>query len=316
MVYLVLYDGLSASAGPASIFLIARTPAAHSGPMIERRLSCLGRDGLYQLAYYEWAGRKDSPTLLCLHGLTRNGRDFDALAEALSPEFRVVAPDFPGRGKSDWLADKRDYQTPRYLNDMATLIARLDVEKVDIVGTSMGGTIGMILAAQKNNPVRRLVINDVGPTIAKQGLSRIRKYVGRDPSFPDLASLEATLRNVFAGFGRLPDATWRKMAEQSVWKKPDGGFRFNYDPGIAVPFRRAWFVRDISLWKFYDAIRCPVLVLRGAESDILRRVDAEAMTRRGPRAKVIEFPGIGHAPSLTVPDQIAAVRDFLRGGNG
>ena len=281
--------------------------------MIERRLPCVGRTGFHHLAYYEWEGPRGAPTVLCLHGLTRNGRDFDSLAEALSSEFRVVAPDFPGRGKSDWLADKREYQPPNYVADIAALIARLDVETVDIVGTSMGGIVGMLIAAQQNNPVRRLVINDVGPTIAKQGLRRIRKYVGRDPSFKDLAALEAALRFVFAGFGALSDATWRTMAEQSARTKPDGSIGFNYDPGIAAPFKRGWIVRDVSLWKFYDAIKCPVLVLRGADSDILRRTDAEAMTRRGPRAKVVEFADIGHAPSLTVPDQISCVREFLHG---
>ncbi|MDE2228253.1 MAG: alpha/beta hydrolase [Alphaproteobacteria bacterium] len=281
--------------------------------MIERSLACLGRRGFYRLAYYEWPGPADAPTVLCLHGLTRNGHDFDVLAESLSAEFRVVALDFPGRGKSDWLADPHDYVTETYAADVAALIARLGVERIDIVGTSMGGIVGMALAAQRNNPIRKLVINDVGPLIAKAGLKRIRRYVGRDPSFKDLAELEAALRWVFAGFGMLTDGTWRRMAEQSARSKPDGTLGFNYDPKIAVPFKRGWFVRDVKLWNAYDAITCPTLVLRGADSDILRRADAEAMTRRGPRAKLVEFSGMGHAPSLTVSDQIACVRNFLRG---
>jgi pimeloyl-ACP methyl ester carboxylesterase len=281
--------------------------------MIERSLVCLGRHGFHRLAYYEWAGPPGTPTVLCLHGLTRNGHDFDVLAESLSAEFRVIAPDFPGRGQSDWLADPRDYVTETYAADVAALIARLDVDQVDIVGTSMGGIIGMALAAQRNNPIRKLVINDVGPLIAKAGLKRIRRYVGRDPSFKDIAELEAMLRWIFAGFGKLPDSTWRRIAEQSFRRKPDGRLGFNYDPKIAVPFKQGWFVRDVLLWNLYDAITCPTLVLRGADSDILRRADAEAMTRRGPRAALVEFAEIGHAPSLTTPDQIACVRDFLRG---
>lgn len=281
--------------------------------MIERSLACLDRHGFHRLAYYEWSGPPDAPTVLCLHGLTRNGHDFEVLAEFLSVRFRVVAPDFPGRGHSDWLADPRDYVTETYAADTAALIARLGVERVDIVGTSMGGIVGMTLAAQPNNPIRKLVINDVGPLIAKAGLKRIRRYVGRDPSFADVAELEAALRWVFAGFGNLPDSTWRRMAEQSKRRKPDGTLGFNYDPKIAVPFKRGWFVRDIRLWNYYDAITCPTLVLRGADSDILRHADAEAMTQRGPRAKLVEFADIGHAPSLTTSDQIACVRDFLRG---
>jgi len=281
--------------------------------MIECSLVCLGRHGFHRLAYYEWAGPPRTPTVLCLHGLTRNGHDFDVLAESLSAEFRVVAPDFPGRGQSDWLADPRDYVTETYAADVAALIARLDVDQVDIVGTSMGGIIGMALAAQRNNPIRNLVINDVGPLVAKAGLKRIRRYVGLDPSFKDIAELEAMLRWIFAGFGKLPDSTWRRIAEQSYRRKPDGRLGFNYDPKIAMPFKQGWFVRDVLLWNLYDAITCPTLVLRGADSDILRRADAEAMTRRGPRATLIEFAEIGHAPSLTTPDQIACVRDFLRG---
>ena len=281
--------------------------------MIECSLGSLDRHGFHRLAYYEWPGPSGAPTVLCLHGLTRNGHDFDVLAESLSAEFRVVALDFPGRGKSDWLADPRDYITETYAADTAALIARLDVEQIDIVGTSMGGIVGMVLAAQPKNPIRKLVINDVGPLIAKAGLKRIRRYVGLDPSFNDIAELEKTLRWIFAGFGKLPDNTWRRIAEQSVRRKPDGTLGFNYDPKIAVPFKQGWFVRDVVLWNIYDAITCPTLALRGADSDILRRADAEAMTRRGPRATLVEFAEIGHAPSLTTPDQIARVRDFLRG---
>lgn len=251
--------------------------------------------------------------MLCLHGLTRNGRDFDALAETLSEKFRVITLDFPGRGRSDWLANPRDYVIETYVAAAATLIARLNVEYIDIIGTSMGGIVGMMLAAQRNNPVRKLVINDVGPLIARAGLKRIRRYVGRDPSFADLAELETALRSVFTGFGDLPVDTCHRMARQSARRKPNGKLGFNYDPNIAVPFKRDWFVHDVSLWSCYNAITCPTLVLRGADSEILRRADADAMTRRGPRARLVEFAGMGHAPSLTVPDQITCVRDFLLG---
>jgi pimeloyl-ACP methyl ester carboxylesterase len=280
--------------------------------MLERSLACLGPHGFHRLAYWEWPGPKGAPTVLCVHGLTRNGRDFDTLAAALSAHFRVVCPDFPGRGQSEWLSDPADYAYPLYLADMAALIARLDVEWVHWVGTSMGGIVGMLMAAQPGTPIRRLIINDIGPLIAKEGVRRIASYVGQDPSFRDSAELEASLRQLAAPFGPLSDAQWRHLAEISTRRKPDGTLGFAYDPHIGDAFRAAPAV-DIDLWEQYEAIRCPTLVLRGAQSDLLRAGDAEAMTRRGPRAKLVEFPGIGHAPALMAPDQIAAIRDFLLG---
>ena len=280
--------------------------------MIEKTLDVVGPP-FHRLAYYEWAGPQEARTVLCLHGLTRNGRDFDFLAEALASDFRVVCPDMAGRGHSQWLDDPMAYDHPLYLADMAALIGHLAVETVDLVGTSMGGIIGMLMAARPDSPIRQLVINDVGPLIAKQGLKRIRRYAGLDPSFKDLAALEKALRSIFAGFGDLPDDIWRKMAAHSARTKPNGWLGFNYDPKIAAPFKKGWFVRDIKLWKYYDAVSCPVLVLRGTESDILRAADAQAMTERGPRVRLVEFPGIGHAPSLTTPEQIEIVREFLLG---
>jgi pimeloyl-ACP methyl ester carboxylesterase len=280
--------------------------------MIEKTLHCPGPPA-HRLAYYEWAGPKAARTVLCLHGLTRNGRDFDSLAETLSSDFRVICPDMAGRGRSQWLDDPMAYGFPLYLADMAALVEALGIKSFDLVGTSMGGNIGMLWAAQQGNPIRKLVMNDIGPLIAKRGLKRIRRYVGLDPSFKDLAALETALRSVFAGFGPLTDDVWRQMAAHSARTKPDGRLGFNYDPKIAAPFKKGWFVRDVDLWKYYDAVTCPVLVLRGAESDILREADAQAMTQRGPRARLIEYPGIGHAPSLTAPDQIKSVREFLLG---
>ncbi len=280
--------------------------------MIARSLQCLGPHGFHRLAYWEWPGPAGARTVLCVHGLTRNGRDFDSFAEALSARLRVVCPDVAGRGQSEWLSDPADYGYPVYLADIAALIARLDVEEIDWVGTSMGGLIGMLLAAQPGSPIRRLVINDVGPLIAKEGLTRIASYVGRDPSFRDLGELEAMLRQLAASFGPLSDAQWRHLAAHSARRKPDGSLGFAYDPRIGDAFRAAP-PADIDLWPSYDAIRCPTLLLRGAESDLVRPSDAEAMTRRGPRAKLVEFPGVGHAPALMAQDQIATTRDFLLG---
>jgi pimeloyl-ACP methyl ester carboxylesterase len=280
--------------------------------MIARFLPCLGPHGFHQLAYWEWPGPVGAPTIVCVHGLTRNGRDFDALAQSLSAERRVICPDMPGRGRSEWLGDPDDYAEAVYLRDLAALLARLDVATVDWVGTSMGGILGMLIAAQPGSPIRRLVINDIGAVVAKDGVERIGTYVGQDPSFRTPAELEQALRRIAASFGPLTDAQWHHLASHSTRKKPDGGLGFAYDPRIGDAFHKEP-PKDRDLWEKWDAIRCPTLVLRGAESDILRRADAEAMTRRGPHATLVEFPGMGHAPALTAADQIAAIRDFLLG---
>lgn len=280
--------------------------------MIERSLSCIGPHGFHRLAYIEWPGPEGAPVLLCVHGLTRNARDFDVLAAVLSAHYRVICPDMPGRGNSAWLDDPADYAYPLYLSDIAALIARLEVETVDWVGTSMGGIIAMLFAALPGAPLRRLIINDVGPLLPKEGLQRIAAYVGLDPSFPDLAALEATLRFVFVSFGPLSDDQWHHMAVHSARRKEDGSLGLAYDPKIAEPFKKGP-IEDVDLWTQWDKIACPVLVLRGAQSDILRRSDAETMTQRGPRARLIEFSGVGHAPALMAEDQIAAIRDFLLG---
>ena len=277
--------------------------------MVTRSVACLGPHGFHRMAYHEWPGPPGAPTLVCVHGLTRNGRDFDMLAAALQTRWRVICPDVAGRGASDFLPNPADYSYPVYLADVAALIARLDVDAVDFVGTSMGGLIGMLLAAQPGNPIRRLVINDVGPLIAAEGLRRIATYVGDDLDFADLAEVEAYLRKVAASFGPLTDAQWRHLARYSIRPRPDGRLGRSYDVGIAAAFKEV--ASDIDLWPIWDAVRCPTLLLRGAQSDLLRAADAAAMTRRGPKARLIEFAGIGHAPALMAEDQIAAVAGFL-----
>ncbi|HEY3919796.1 MAG TPA: alpha/beta hydrolase [Stellaceae bacterium] len=281
--------------------------------MIERELAGLGPHGFHRLAYVEWpAPSRFAPVLLCIHGLTRNSRDFDVLAQALSSHYRVICPDMPGRGKSDWLVDPADYNYAVYLADIAALVARLDVARVDWLGTSMGGIIGMLFAAQPGAPLGKLVINDVGPLVPKAAIERIAAYVGLNPGFADLGAFEAVLRRVHAPFGPLSDAQWSHLATHSSRRNPDGSIGFNYDPKIAEAFRQGP-IEDVDLWSTWDAIACPVLALRGAQSDILPKDAAEAMTRRGPRARLVEFAGIGHAPALMEADQIAAIRDFLLG---
>jgi len=278
--------------------------------MRQRFLPCLGPSGFHKLAYREWPGPAGAPTLVCVHGLTRNGRDFDTLAAALSDQYRVICPDMPGRGLSDYLADSAQYNYGLYLNDLAALVARLDVESLDWLGTSMGGILGMMMAATSGNPIRRLVINDIGAVIAKAGLERIASYVGLDPKFDSLDALADAMAANFVGSDKVPRATILKIAEGAARKLPDGRYGLAYDPHIADVFK-ATPPQDVDLFPFWDRIACPTLVLRGGVSDILSRETAEQMTQRGPKARLVEFEGIGHAPWLATQDQIAPVRDFL-----
>jgi len=280
--------------------------------MTQKYLSCLGGQGFHRTAYTEWGGA-DAPALVCVHGMTRNGRDFDALAAAMADRYRVVCPDVVGRGRSDWLADHAGYGYPQYLADAAALVARLDVEAVDWVGTSMGGLMGMMLAARPGSPVRRLVINDIGPFIPKAFLGRIREYVGIDPQFADLDALEGYLRQIHGGFGPLSDEQWRHLAEHSARPLAGGGFGLAYDPAIAKAAFSPDGPSDVAMWDIWEQVTCPVLVLRGAESDLLLPETVARMKDSGPGCEAVDIAGCGHAPSLTPADQIAIVRDWLAG---
>jgi pimeloyl-ACP methyl ester carboxylesterase len=287
-----------------------------SGPFRRRKLQCASPSGLHRIAYLEWGGPRGAKVLVCVHGLTRCARDFDRLAaEMVRHGYRVVCPDVAGRGDSDWLVNPAEYVVPTYANDMVTLIARLDVESVHWVGTSLGGLIGMTLAAMPESPIRKLVLNDAGPVLAAASLDRIGAYVGKWPALPDIEAAEQYVRTVSAPFGPHTDAEWRFLTEHVVRKNADGSLRMHYDPAIAVPFNAELPHKDVELWGFYDAIRCPTLVLRGEHSDLLTRDTAAKMATRGPRAKVVEIPGVGHAPTLLHDDQIRIVKEFLLAGS-
>jgi len=274
----------------------------------------LSAKGFHRVHYTEWGEAANPRIVICAHGLTRTGRDFDFLAQALEAEFRVACPDVVGRGRSDWLAAKEDYGYAQYMADMNALIARLTANAGSCtlywVGTSMGGIIGMLLAAQPRSPIAKLVVNDVGAFLPKAALERIGTYVGRTPCFETLDALEAHLRHVSAPFGPLTDAQWRHLTVHAARQLDDGTWTTAYDPAIAAPFH-AGPLKDVDLWPYWDAIRCPTLLIRGAESDLLPKDTAAQMTVRGPRARLVEFEGIGHAPMLMAHDQIAVVRDFL-----
>ena len=280
---------------------------------IQRKVQCASLTGLHRMAYLEWGNRDNPRVLVCVHGLTRCARDFDFLARDLAARYRVVCPDVAGRGDSDWLTNPNEYQVPTYVGDMVTLLARLDVETVDWVGTSLGGLVGMALAALPGSPITRLVLNDVGPLVTRASLARIASYVGKWPPLPTMEAAQAYVRSVNAPFGPHSDAEWRFLAENVVRENPDGSLRMHYDPSISVAFTTQPPHHDLEQWDLYERIRCPTMVLRGEQSDLLTRDTAKEMARRGPRAKVAEIAGVGHAPTLMHEDQIQLVRAFLSG---
>lgn len=285
--------------------------------MTEPRLNhvqCLDARGLHRMAYWEWGDAANPRVLVCAHGLARQGRDFDVLAGAMSAEYRVICPDVVGRGRSDALADPQGYQIPAYVADMVTLLARLDAQTVHWVGTSMGGLIGLGLASLPQSPIGRLVLNDVGPTIQYEALVRIGTYLGMPLRWATVDEAANYLLSISASFGPHTAEQWLALSRPML--KADGdGFVLHYDPNIAVPFRAITpelaAAGEALTWRAYDAIGCPTLLLRGARSDLLSRETAQAMTQRGPKARLHEFAGVGHAPTLVADEQIAVVREFL-----
>jgi pimeloyl-ACP methyl ester carboxylesterase len=279
-----------------------------------RHVQCLTARGLHRMAYWQWGDPANPRVLVCAHGLSRQGRDFDALAADLSSHYRVVCPDVVGRGQSDWLADPTGYSIPAYVADMVTLLARLDAEQVDWVGTSMGGLIGLGLAALPGSPLRRLVLNDVGPAIEPSSLQRIGTYLGQPVHWKTLDEAADALWAISQGFGPHTREQWLALTRPQL--KADGdGFKPHYDPAIAVPFRAITpemaQAGQAMLWHAYDSLKLPTLLLRGAVSDLLSPATALAMTQRGPKARLHEVAGVGHAPMLVQPDQRQVVRDFL-----
>ena len=279
------------------------TPARYS-------VLCASPTGLHRLSYLEWGERSNPNVLVCVHGLTRTSFDFDYLARDLASDYRVIAPDLPGRGDSDWL-EAAQYVLPTYVSNMVTLIARLDVEQLDWVGTSLGGLVGIALASLEKSPIRKLVLNDVGPVLAAPALERIAAFVGKGPSFETIEAAEQYIRAVSEPFGPHTDDEWRFLTRNVLHPRPEGGWRLHYDPGIAVVSAAQATGKDIELWPVYDALRCPTLLIRGERSDLTSADTARAMQERGPRARVVEIAGVGHAPTLIHEDQIGVVKKFL-----
>jgi pimeloyl-ACP methyl ester carboxylesterase len=280
----------------------------------QRYVQCISAAGLHRMAYTEWGDPSNPRVLLCVHGLTRSGRDFDTVAEALCREYRVVCPDVAGRGLSDWLADPRLYGVPQYVSDMVALIARLNVETVDWFGTSMGGLIGLGLAGLPNSPIRRLLLNDVGPHIEPVALERIGSYLGKSDSFATLQEGIDHAAALAASFGPLTPEEWRAINTPLLHER-DGRWVFRYDPKIAVPFAaadgNAGAVGEALLWKALEAIQHPVRVVRGEHSDLLSRETVAQMVARGQATTSVEAAGVGHAPAFVAPDQIGIARRFF-----
>ncbi len=282
-------------------------------------VQCISPAGLHRIAYKQWGAPDNPRVLVCAHGVTRVGDDFDTMARALATDYRVICPDMAGRGRSDRLRDPDLYRIPQYVSDMVTLLARVGADggSVDWFGTSMGGLIGLGLASLPDSPIGKLILNDIGPTLDPAALRRIGDYIGQEMRFPTFEAAARFIRDISLPFGPHTEDEWHKLASDVLLQDKDGSWIRHYDLGLALPFRAATpestAADQAGLWAAYDAIRCPTLVVRGAESDLLSRQTAEAMVARGPRAQLVEVAGVGHAPTFLHADQIAIARAFLLG---
>ncbi|MGV0961416.1 MAG: alpha/beta fold hydrolase [Limnohabitans sp.] len=292
-------------------------------------VSCPHPEGQHRMAYWRWGDPQARRWVVCVHGLTRQGRDFDRLARTLlarsTEPLQVICPDVVGRGRSEWLSEPMGYQIPQYAADMLALLAQVraqcdaDLTSLDWVGTSMGGLIGMVLAGQPGlplpSPIRRLVLNDVGPAISWASVERMQQYVGRYGQYANLQEAAAAMWALSQGFGPVPADVWLDMSSHMIRPSPDGGVTLHYDPAIGTPVRamtaEAAQAGEAALWALYDQIQAKILLIRGADSDLLTPQTAVAMTERGPHAHLETWPGFGHAPTLTGEAQIDVVANFL-----
>ena len=277
--------------------------------MTSRYVTVLERE----LHYTEW-GRGNDETVVLWHGLARTGRDFDDLAASLSRRYRVICPDTVGRGLSQWSPQPdAEYCLAFYARLAEAFCDALGIARMHWVGTSMGGALGIKLASRREGAlagrIAKLVLNDNGPQLAPAAIERIRSYAGDPAAYARVSELEAYFRKIYAPFGMLTEREWVKLTETSVRRLPDGRVTPHYDPNMVRQFFN--FPGDYDLWPEYDAIDVPVLCLRGADSDLLLAATAQAMRERGPRARVVEISGCGHAPALNVPGQIGLVEEFL-----
>jgi pimeloyl-ACP methyl ester carboxylesterase len=311
---LVATDSKMVKPAISKITLARQSSTTMTEPRI-RTVQCISPAGLHTMAYKEWGEARNPKVLVCVHGVTRVSDDFDSLARELCRDYRVVCPDVVGRGRSGRLRNPMFYQIPQYVSDMVTLLARLDAETVHWFGTSMGGLIGMGLASQQDSPIRRLVLNDIGPALNFAALGRIGEYIGQEVKFDTFEQAENYIRTISAPFGPHTDAQWRKLAADVLRQDTDGKWIRHYDPALAVPLKggsaESTRQAETLLWAAYDAIACPTMVVRGADSDLLTQAVAAEMTVRGPKAKLVEIIGTGHAPTFVTAAQIELAKEFL-----
>ena len=267
--------------------------------------------GFHKVAYHSWGADRGRRPVICVHGLSRHGGDFDPLAERLAGSRRLICPDLVGRGASDWLPDANDYHVAQYNCDLTTLISATGCTEVDWIGTSLGGLCGIVMAGLPNTPIRRLVVNDVAPEVPVAALRRVSDYLTGPQRFADYAAVETHLRRVHAAFGPMTDDDWRHMAHTSVYLGDDGLYAPHFDPDIAVNFRHYWRLVRLDVWNYWKRITCPILIIRGAESDFLTADLLARMIADQPEASVIEIDGVGHTPTLNTADQIDAIGAWL-----
>jgi pimeloyl-ACP methyl ester carboxylesterase len=271
--------------------------------------SSLHPDGFHKIHYLEWGNSRNPKVIICVHGLSRNARDFDFLAQELAKDYRVISVDMPGRGLSDHFASSEFYNFSQYVTDLVTLIARMDVSSLDWIGTSMGGLLGMIIASKPNNPIKRLVLNDIGPFVSSESMIKIRNYIGITPNLQNFEKATKYISQILRPFGDLSSEQWQHLALHSTKQLEDGSYILSYDPKIATAFSEN--PQDIDLWNFWNEVSCPTLLLRGEKSEILTQEIAKKMQDEKGQITFAEFKNIGHAPSLMEEEQIEVIRNWL-----
>ena len=269
----------------------------------------LGPSGFHKIAYTEWGDADNPNVLICVHGLTRNSRDFDHVARALMNDFRVICPDIVGRGDSDYTHNPATYNYPQYLSDMVVLLARIGVSQVSWLGTSMGGIIGMMLAAKSHCPFKKIILNDVGMFVPKAAVERIAATAIYS-KFATLDDAKKALQIRLSPFGIQGNEQWEYIAEHSFYQGSDGHFHYRYDP-VLMEAAAAAGIGDVHLEPIWAAMHCPTLILRGAESDLLLPETVAQMIEMRPGTKTVTFPGCGHAPALMDAGQIQIIKDYL-----
>lgn len=293
-------------------------------PKIKHHLG-FSKNGFHRLAYQDWGKPLvTQSTLLCVHGLTRNSGDFDFLAHQLKDNFHVICPDIVGRGKSDWLGDPSLYNYSQYLSDMACLFSRLKLsnqkkieKRIDWIGTSMGGLLGMLIAAQNNSPIHRLILNDIGPEVPQKALLRIKNYIEGYPTFKTLAEAKAYIKEGLRSFGNLIESQWDHITNASI-KKEGNTYIMSYDPELITAYQSALENKkttENSLWDIWKNIKCPILLLRGLQSDVLENTTVMKMKKLKPDMEIVEFDHVGHAPALMDLQQTDVIKKWLNKGS-